>query len=256
MQRTAMLVLMMGRTPDHAVTSFLRFLPRNVVLVTTPSFATAYRRRLPHWKKRYDFDGWVEVIPEPFTHDAPAKITEAMAGILTSVRMRAAFEAADDDDEGGFEIGITGGTTLMAGLVSALSAIVPGASTHYVIRPPKGQAISPMRDVICLPNRNTMLAMKEAPPQVTEFIIKNSAESDATPDEIHAFLFQASREWPSEIRMLVRTGVLIFDKETGFSIANLGIFASVAALHLSVDVRHMFEETGQHDLLQNDPMFM
>ena len=56
MRRTNMLVLMMGRAPEHAITSFLHFLPKHVVLITTPTFASTYRRRLPHWAKRYDFE--------------------------------------------------------------------------------------------------------------------------------------------------------------------------------------------------------
>ena len=145
MRRTNMLVLMMGRAPEHAITSFLHFLPKHVVLITTPTFASTYRRRLPHWAKRYDFDGWVETIPEPFTHDAPAEITEVMAGILTTQRFMEALGSAEPGDAKGIEMGLTGGTTLMSALVASLAGMIPLVRTHYVVRPEEGRAVSPTR---------------------------------------------------------------------------------------------------------------
>jgi len=239
MRRTNLLVLMMGRAHEHAITSILHFLPKHVVLITTPTFASTYRRRLPHWSKRYDFEGWVETIPEPFSHDAPAMITEALAKILTTQRFMEALRSAERGDASGIELGLTGGTTLMSALVASLAGIIPLVRTHYVVRPEEGRAVSPQRDVIRLPSTHTSEVLKDAPPQITAYILRQITEENDGPEAQNNWLSDAANEWPEEIGALIQAGLVHFDAEEGFALSRLAFFARIAARELSLDLQNL-----------------
>ena len=247
MRRTNMLVLMMGRAPEHAITSFLHFLPKHVVLITTPTFASTYRRRLPHWAKRYDFEGWVETIPEPFTHDAPAEITEALAEILTTQRFMEALGSAEPGDAKGIEMGLTGGTTLMSALVASLAGIIPIVRTHYVVRPEEDRAVSPLRDVIRLPSTHTSEVLKDAPPQITAYILRQVTDDKDDAEAQNRWLFEAAKMWPKEVGALIQAGLVHFDPEEGFALSSLAFFACVAARELSLDLHNLLGSLEPED---------
>ena len=45
------LVLFMGESTEHAITSFQKYMPEVVYIVTSDKFSKQYKRRLENWRR-------------------------------------------------------------------------------------------------------------------------------------------------------------------------------------------------------------
>ena len=141
------MVLFMGGTEDHAVTSFQKYYPESVHIITSDKYAEKYETLLDQWSGEYNFRrgfvGFVEDLFEP-------------TGVNSLVG--AFYEALHHEMENGPErtappqlaVGITGGTMHMA-VTGTYLAQLAGGFVFYVLRPKEGQAVVPNRDVIQFP---------------------------------------------------------------------------------------------------------
>jgi hypothetical protein len=141
------MILFMGGTEEHAVTSFQKYYPESVHIVTSDKYAEKYETLLDQWSGEYGFRrGVVSFVDDLFEPSGMHSLVGAFYGAL------------HDERENGPErphapqlaIGITGGTMHMA-VTGAYLAQVVGGFVFYVLRPKEGQAVVPNRDVIHFP---------------------------------------------------------------------------------------------------------
>ena len=61
------MILFMGGSHEHAVTSIQHFVPDAVHIITSDKFDRAYRRRLKQWSQKYRFRrGTVQAVSDLF----------------------------------------------------------------------------------------------------------------------------------------------------------------------------------------------
>tara|TARA_B100002052_G_scaffold286823_1_gene301095 strand:- start:541 stop:1302 length:762 start_codon:yes stop_codon:yes gene_type:complete len=146
------LILFMGRSHAHAVTSIQHYTPDAVHIITSSDFRKPYVRRLNDWSKKYGFrKGTVQSVSDLFE---PSSINS----LLSCVFSVAAHEA--ELTEGNMEtfrwkVGITGGTMHMAAVASMAAGLLD-ALPFYVMKPNKGEAVMPNKHVIEMPNLSAL----------------------------------------------------------------------------------------------------
>ena len=141
------MILFMGGSHEHAITSIQHFVPDAVHIITSDKYDKAYRRRLREWSQKYKFRrGTVQAVSDLFE---PSSVS-SLIGCAWSVA------GHEHNLSGGkmatylWTIGITGGTMHMAAVASLVAGVLD-AHAFYVIKPEEGTAIMPNRDIIMLP---------------------------------------------------------------------------------------------------------
>ena len=146
------MILFMGGTEEHAITSFQRYLPDSVHIVTSDKYAERYETLLDQWSDEYGFRrGVVSFVDDLFEPSGMTSLIGAFYGALHDERTN----GPERPQAPPLAIGITGGTMHMAVTGAYLSQIV-GGFVFYVLRPKEGQAVVPNRDVVQFPIADTM----------------------------------------------------------------------------------------------------
>ena len=146
------MILFMGGTVEHAVTSFQRYYPGSVHIVTSDKYAEKYESLLDQWSGEYGFRrGVVSSVDDLFEPSGMTSLISAFYGALNDER----HNGPERSHAPQLAIGITGGTMHMAVTGAYLSQIV-GGFVFYVLRPKEGQAVVPNRDVVQFPIADTM----------------------------------------------------------------------------------------------------
>ena len=141
------MVLFMGGTEDHAETSFQKYLPESVHIITSDKYAEKYEGLLDKWSSGYGFRrGVVNFVDDLFEPSGVNSLVGAFYGALFDERENGPERNATPQ----LAIGITGGTMLMA-VTGTYLAQLAGGFVFYVLRPKEGQAVVPNRDVIQFP---------------------------------------------------------------------------------------------------------
>ena len=160
--RPAML-LFMGGNPDHAITSFQRFFPSSVHIVTSDRYSEKYEEMLTEWSVNSGFrKGLVCFVDDLFE---PSAVNSLITASFQALRNE--FEQKGDSEETvPLLVGITGGTMHMAVTGTYLAQLV-GGTVFYVLRPREGQPIRPARDVVVFPElRSLKTALTTVVPDV------------------------------------------------------------------------------------------
>jgi len=161
------MILFMGTSHQHALTSIQHFNPEAVHIVTSDKFRKSYVRRLNDWSKKYNFrKGSVQSVTDLFE---PSCVDSLLDCVLTIFKLECdKFERNVDTFL--WSVGITGGTMLMAS-VATIAAGILDAHAFYVIKPKDGQAIMPNRDIISLPGlRAFKIAMLLKPSDIMDML--------------------------------------------------------------------------------------
>ena len=145
------LLLFMGENEDHAITSFQRFFPASVHIVTSEMFSEKYDGMLTEWSENYGFRrGKVCTVDDLFKPSAVNSLIAASCEALNDE-----VEHTDESERGSLMVGITGGTMHMAVTGTYLAQLV-GGTVFYVLRPPEGQHVLPARDVVIFPELRSL----------------------------------------------------------------------------------------------------
>ena len=145
------MVLFMGGTEDHAETSFQKFLPGSVHIITSDKYAEKYEGLLDKWSSGYGFRrGVVNFVDDLFEPSGVNSLVGAFYGALFDEREN----GPERENQPGLAVGITGGTMHMA-VTGAYLAQLMGGFVFYVLRPEEGQPVVPNRDVIHFPVADT-----------------------------------------------------------------------------------------------------
>ncbi len=146
------MILFMGGTEDHAVTSFQKYTPDSVHIVTSDKYAEKYETLLDQWSGEYGFRrGVVSFVSDLFEPSGMDSLVGAFYGTLHDERENGPERPHSPQ----LAIGITGGTMHMA-VTGAYLAQVVGGFVFYVLKPKDGQAVVPNRDVIHFPIANSV----------------------------------------------------------------------------------------------------
>ena len=161
------MILFMGGQHEHAITSIQKFTPDAVHIVTSDKFEKAYKRRLNDWSKKYDFrKGTVQSVEDLFEETA---LTSLIASIFKIAGHE--FHLSDGEMETWrWNIGITGGTMVMAATGTLLASLLD-AGAFYVVKPPEGKAIMPNRDIIVLPEVDALKVIMALNPTDIEYMV-------------------------------------------------------------------------------------
>ena len=154
--RDRVMVLFMGGSHEHAVTSIQHFVPDAVHIITSDKFDRAYRRRLKQWSQKYRFRrGTVQAVSDLFE---PSSVS-SLIGCAWRVAGHEHGLSEGKMETWGWNFGITGGTMHMAAVASLVAGVMD-AHAFYVVKPNEGEAVMPNRDVIMLPGVHALkLAM-------------------------------------------------------------------------------------------------
>ena len=191
------MILFMGGSHEHAITSIQHFVPDAVHIITSDKFDKAYRRRLKEWSQKYKFRrGTVQAVSDLFE---PSSVS-SLIGCAWSVA------GHEHNLSGGkmatylWTIGITGGTMHMAAVASLVAGVLD-AHAFYVIKPEEGTAIMPNRDVIMLPGVHALKMAMALNPLDVDFMM-----SDDTGDLERLFEQTGVEPWMMD---LMETSLLV-----------------------------------------------
>jgi hypothetical protein len=146
------LILFMGRTHAHAITSIQHYTPDAVHIITSSDFRKSYVRRLNDWSKKYGFrKGTVQSVSDLFE---PTSIN-SLLGCVFSVAAHEAELTEGKMETFRWKVGITGGTMHMAAVASMAAGILD-ALPFYVMRPNAGETVMPNKHVIEMPNLSAL----------------------------------------------------------------------------------------------------
>lgn len=158
------LILFMGRSHAHAVTSIQHYTPDAVHIITSDDFRKSYVRRLNDWAKQFGFrKGTVQSVSDLFKETS-------VPSLLNCVFRIAGHEHAVSDgkmEPQRWAIGMTGGTMHMAAVATTASSILD-TRIFYVIKPAEGEAVMPNKHVIEMPGLHSVkMAMALNPRDIT-----------------------------------------------------------------------------------------
>ena len=187
------MILFMGGTEEHAVTSFQRYYPESVHIVTSDKYAEKYEALLDQWSGEYDFRrGVVSFVDDLFEPSGMNSLVGAFYGTLNDEREN----GPERPNAPQFAIGITGGTMHMA-VTGAYLAQVVGGFVFYVLRPKEGQAVVPNRDVVHFPIADcTKIALQTNVNDINYLMSKQSGTMKELESEsgVNEFWFNTLRE--------------------------------------------------------------
>lgn len=176
------MILFMGESYEHAITSIQHFVPDAVHIVTSDKFEKSYKRRLNDWSKKYDFrKGTVQSVEDLFEETGLTSLIECIFKIGGHE-----FHLSEGEMETWrWKIGITGGTMIMAAAGTLLASILD-AGAFYVVKPPEGKAIMPNRDIISLPEFNALkVAMTLNPTDIDYMIAELNVDEYGDLESLH-----------------------------------------------------------------------
>ena len=163
------MILFMGGSHEHAITSIQHFVPDAVHIVTSTKYEKPYRRRLSDWSKKFKFRrGTVQSISDLFE---PSSVS-SLIGCAWRVAGHEHDFSEGRMDTWKWTIGITGGTMHMAAVASLVAGVLD-ANAFYVIEPEDGAAIMPNRDVIMLPGINALKLAMAMNPLDLDFVMSD-----------------------------------------------------------------------------------
>ncbi len=191
------MILFMGGSHEHAITSIQHFVPDAVHIVTSDKYDKVYRRRLREWSQKYRFRrGTVQAVSDLFE---PSSVS-SLIGCAWSVAGHEHFHSEGKMETWKWNIGITGGTMHMAAVASLVAGVLD-AHAFYVIKPEEGGAIMPNRDVIMLPGVHALKMAMALNPLDLDFMM-----SDDTGDLERLFEETGVESWMME---LLETSLLV-----------------------------------------------
>lgn len=204
------MLLFMGQNEDHAITSFQKFFPASVHIITSDKFSGKYEKLLTTWSESYDFRrGKVCSVDDLFEPSA--------VNSLFSASFQALKDETENLDEsqnpGPLFIGITGGTMHMAVTGTYLAQVI-GGTVFYVLRPPDGQPVIPARDVVIFPELDSLqTALNTLTPDIHYLMSK----SEGSVEE----MFDDSNVNDLHLNRLVSQGLIEID-EGNWKVTELG----------------------------------
>ena len=163
------MILFMGGSHEHAITSIQHFVPDAVHIITSDKYDKVYRRRLREWSQKYKFRrGTVQAVSDLFEHSS----VSSLIGCAWSVagHEHNLFEGKIETWK--WNIGITGGTMHMAAVASLVAGVLD-AHAFYVIKPNEGEAVMPNRDVIMLPGVHALKMAMALNPLDLDFLMSD-----------------------------------------------------------------------------------
>jgi|ETNmetMinimDraft_3_1059899.scaffolds.fasta_scaffold13920_2 hypothetical protein len=163
------MILFMGGSHEHAITSIQHFVPDAVHIITSDKYDKVYRRRLREWSQKYKFRrGTVQAVSDLFE---PSSVS-SLIGCAWSVagHEHNLFEGKIETWK--WNIGITGGTMHMAAVASLVAGVLD-AHAFYVIKPEEGGAVMPNRDVIMLPGIHALKMAMALNPLDLDFMMSD-----------------------------------------------------------------------------------
>ena len=168
------MILFMGEAHEHAITSIQHFVPDAVHIVTSDKFEKTYKRRLNDWSKKYGFrKGTVQSVEDLFGETG----LTSLIGCAFRISGHEFHHTEGEMETWRWNIGITGGTMLMAATGTLLASILD-AGAFYVIKPPAGQAIMPNRDIIRLPEFNALKLVMALNPTDIDYLISEMGKDE------------------------------------------------------------------------------
>ena len=122
-EKRPVMILFMGGTEDHAVTSFQKYYPESVHIITSDKYAEKYETLLDKWSGEYNFRrglvGFVDDLFEPTG-------VNSLVGAFYEAMQNERENEPERTDPPQFAIGITGGTMHMAVTGTYLAQLVGG----------------------------------------------------------------------------------------------------------------------------------
>ena len=163
------MILFMGGSHEHAITSIQHFVPDAVHIITSDKYDKVYRRRLREWSRKYKFRrGTVQAVSDLFE---PSSVG-SLIGCAWSVAGHEHKLSEGKMETWGWNIGITGGTMHMAAVASLVAGVLD-AHAFYVIKPNEGEAVMPNRDVIMLPGVHALKMAMALNPLDLDFLMSD-----------------------------------------------------------------------------------
>ena len=163
------MILFMGGTEEHAVTSFQRYYPESVHIVTSDKYAEKYESLLDQWSGEYDFRrGVVSFVEDLFEPTGASSLVSSFYDTLVDERENGPERSHAPQ----LAVGITGGTMHMA-VTGAYLAQLMGGFVFYVLKPKEGQAVVPNRDVIHFPMANSLKIALQTHVNDIHYLMKN-----------------------------------------------------------------------------------
>ena len=151
----SVMILFMGKSHAHGITSIQHYMPDAVHIITSDQFRKAYVRRLNDWSKKFGFrKGTVQFVSDLFE---PSSINSLLSCVF-SVAGHEHKLTEGKMETWRWKIGITGGTMHM-GAVASMAAGVLDALPFYVLKPKPGEAIMPNKHIIEMPNLSALKAL-------------------------------------------------------------------------------------------------
>ena len=209
-QRPIML-LFMGRTDEHAITSFQHFYPCSVHIITSDKFQSKYEKLVKKWSDEYSFRGQVHAIDDLFL---PSSVNSLFTAAFSAIDHEIKTHSSSDHNlEFPVLFGVTGGTMHMAVAGTYLSQIIGGA-VFYVLRPPEGKEPIPARDIMMFPELSSIrTALQTLTPDIHFLMSKREGELDT--------MFEDSNINDIHLSRLVEQG-LVSITEGNWKVTDLG----------------------------------
>ena len=175
------MILMMGENHEHAITSIQRFTPDAVHIVTSDKFEKSYKRRLNDWSKKYDFrKGTVQSLDDLFEETALG----SLIGCVFNIGGHEFRLSEGEMNTSMWKVGITGGTMLMAAAGTMMASLLD-AQAFYVTKPAEGKAIMPNKNIMILPEINTLKILMTLNPIDVEYLVMNFGNEENSLEELH-----------------------------------------------------------------------
>ena len=209
------LILFMGKSVEHALTSIQKYVPEVVYIITSDMFRVQHKRRLKEWAKQFGFrEGEVKSIDDLFEETAATSLLNEVMSIR---------HQESELQESGLDwyLGITGGTMNMAA-AGSYAGLLMKMKIFYVIRPPEGGKPMPNRDVIEFPQLQGLGWMMSLPHDTIIFLAQGSGEMNELAGIMSEFIF--TKLFEAELVMVDGTKWYITEEGQ----ATLGVVGSTA----------------------------
>ena len=218
------MILFMGEHHEHAITSIQRFTPDAVHIVTSDKFEKSYKRRLNDWSKKYDFrKGTVQSLDDLFEETALG----SLIGCVFNIGGHEFRLSEGEMNTSMWKVGITGGTMLMAAAGTMMASLLD-AQAFYVTKPAEGKAIMPNKNIIILPEINTLKMLMSLNPSDVVYLAMNLHNEENSLEELHKNTSIA----PWMMMMLDAEGILDIDLSSGsyqFSVFGIRLLTMLAS---------------------------
>ena len=198
------LVLFMGESTEHAITSFQKYMPEVVYIVTSDKFSKQYKRRLENWSKQYNFrKGEVCVVADLFEESAASTILNYVIDIYkTETEMQGVILD--------WYLGITGGTMNMAA-IGGYTGLLIAMKVFYVIKPPPGGKPMANRDIVEFPQLQGLGWLLHLPIEILSYLGNHSGEMsdfvELVPEQVFRKLYESE--------LIILDGSTLFLTEEG-----------------------------------------